>query len=307
MRRRGGQRQGRETELCGRLPDKDRHRMFVLCPRHAHVNCDSSGRLELSLRLLAFHFRSDSSLESTLVEFQGLLVLLYRRVQELFFGVQAAGLKIINCQIRVHTQVDCGQVCRTGLRLLPVGLNIFANAPPYVSLIRHAERQDKVVVGDAIENRGRGRPAARGPLPSCRWRGRHGGKVVSPVVAQRRPRLPKLSLCRLQILIRYVDLRLQRIELRILEYRPPRTTKVLVIGLSGSPVPYLFIAGRRLNYGRMVFGADGASGQLEYRDAYQKRSSRFPRARGNQFWSLLHLASPGNVALTIWTSCPETI
>ena len=102
------------------------------------------------------------------------------------------------------------------------------------------------------------------PRSSRRWPGRHGRIIVSPVVAQNSSRLLILRLGGLQILIRYIDLVFQRIELRILKYRPPVTAKILVIGLGGLPVPYLFIGGRSLHHGRVVLRANHASSQLEH-------------------------------------------
>jgi hypothetical protein len=49
--------------------------------------------------------------------------------------------------------------------------------------------------------------------------------------------LPELGLGGLQVLIRYIDLKLERIKLRILKNLPPLTAKILVIGLGGLPVP----------------------------------------------------------------------
>jgi hypothetical protein len=56
--------------------------------------------------------------------------------------------------------------------------------------------------------------------------------------------LLKLRLCGFKILLRYVDLKFQRVQLWILKNRPPITAKILIIGLGGLPVPYHFI-GRR--------------------------------------------------------------
>ena len=112
-----------------RFPNKNCNRVFVLRSQHAHINRCCPGSLQLRLRLLNFHFRSNPSLETALIQFQSLLVLLNRGVQELFLGVQAAGLKVINGQIRVHAQIDGSQVCRTGLCLFSIGLHVFRTRP----------------------------------------------------------------------------------------------------------------------------------------------------------------------------------
>jgi hypothetical protein len=88
--------------------------------------------------------------------------------------------------------------------------------------------------------------------------------------------LLELRLRGLQILIRYIDLQFQRIELRILKYRPPRTAKILVIGLGGLPVPYLFIGRRSLYHGRVVLWANRASSQLQYCYRDQNPPGRLP-------------------------------
>ena len=51
------------------------------------------------------------------------------------------------------------------------------------------------------------------------------------------PRLQELRLGSFQILIRYVDLSLQSIQLRILKNLPPLTAKVLIIRVGRLPVP----------------------------------------------------------------------
>ena len=52
--------------------------MLVLRSKHTDINRCCPGGLQLSLRLLDFHFRSNPSLEATFIQFQGLLVLLNR-------------------------------------------------------------------------------------------------------------------------------------------------------------------------------------------------------------------------------------
>jgi len=68
----------------------------------------------------------------------------------------------------------------------------------------------------------------------------------------------------------------QVIQLRILEYRPPRTAEILVIRLGGLPVPYFFIGRRSLYRRRVVLWANHASSQLERCDRYQNPPGRFP-------------------------------
>ena len=118
--------------------------------RHADINRCCAGSLQLSLRLLDIHFGSNPSLETALIQFQRLLVLLDRRIQELFLGVEAAGLKVRDSQIRMHAQIDCSQVCRTGLGLFSIGLHVFRIRAPDVSLVGNVEWQNEVVEGDAI-------------------------------------------------------------------------------------------------------------------------------------------------------------
>jgi hypothetical protein len=80
----------------------------------------------------------------------------------------------------------------------------------------------------------------------------------------------------LQILIRYVDLQFQGIQLWIVEYRPPRAAKILIIRLGGLPVPYLFIGWRSLCRRRVVLWADHASCQLQRCYRYQNAPCGFP-------------------------------
>ena len=142
--------------------------MFVLRSQHSYINRRRPGSLQLSFRLLDFYLRSDPAVETALIQVQSLLVLLDRRVEELFFGVQAAGLEVVKGKIGVHAEIDGGQVCRTGLRLFPIRLHRFSNSSPDVSLVGKREWQNKVVVGDAIKDGTRWRAMSRHSGPSRR-------------------------------------------------------------------------------------------------------------------------------------------
>src|SRR6202051_2378120 len=150
----------------------------------------------------------------------------------------------------MRAQVDRGQVCRTGLGLFSIGLHVLSNAPPDVGLIGHVEWEHKVVVSSTTQDCA-GRSISRNARSGRRRASRHGWVVVGTVIAQGGSRLLKLRLCGFQVLIRYIDLEFQRVQLRILKNGPPITTKILVIGFGGLPVPYLFI-GRRSLYRRLV-------------------------------------------------------
>jgi hypothetical protein len=52
--------------------------------------------------------------------------------------------------------------------------------------------------------------------------------------------------------------------MRILKHRPPRTAKILVVGLSGLPVAYLLIDRRSLYRRSMVVWSDRASTELDH-------------------------------------------
>src|ERR1700692_2409230 len=104
--------------------------MFKLRAQHANINRRGSRGLQLSLRLLDLYFRSNSSVEAAFVQIERLLVLFDRELQKLFFGVQTAGLKVIDGEIGVHAQIDRSQVRCAGLRLLAIRLNRFSNSSP---------------------------------------------------------------------------------------------------------------------------------------------------------------------------------
>src|SRR5258708_36500053 len=156
--------------------------MFVLRTQHTYINRLRAGRLKYRLSLLNFYFRGNTSLETALVQFQGLLVLFDRSVQELFLSVQAAGFEIINRQIGVHTEIYRSQVCRAGLRLLSVGLHSFSNSSPDVSLVGDVERKYEIVVRDTIEDLSHRRQAARCSQKSYRLRNRHSLQLYILVV-----------------------------------------------------------------------------------------------------------------------------
>jgi hypothetical protein len=86
--------------------------------------------------------------------------------------------------------------------------------------------------------------------------------MVSSIVAQDCTSLPELRFRGLQVLVRYIDLLFQRIQLRILKNRPPFAAEILFIRFGWLPVPYLFVCGRSLYRRRMVLWANRASSQL---------------------------------------------
>src|SRR5205085_10986776 len=105
---------------------------------------------------------------------------------------------------------------------------------------------------------------------------------------------------------RYVDLKLERIQLRILKNFPPLPAKILVIGLSGLPVPYLFIGGRRRRVRDVVLWSNRAAAQSERRYCEWNCEPTSVVPLGSHL-NPLHLISPGKLACTTWTCCPDTI
>ena len=149
LRRRCGQRQRRKIELRGRLPDKYCDGVLVLRAEHAHINRRCPGSLQLSPRLLDFYFRRDSSVEKVQVQIQGIFVSFNRCVQQLFLGIEAARLKIIDGERRVHAQIDGRQICGASLRLFSIRLHGASHSPPDVHLIGKVERHCVVVLSQA--------------------------------------------------------------------------------------------------------------------------------------------------------------
>src|SRR5271167_3055012 len=64
-----GEWQWGKAELGGRFSDESCNGVFVLCAQHTNINCRCPRRLQLSLRLLDVHFRSDSSMEAVFIQF----------------------------------------------------------------------------------------------------------------------------------------------------------------------------------------------------------------------------------------------
>ena len=151
VRRRCGEGQRRKAELRGWFSDQNCDCVFKLRSRHANIDRLCPGGLKYGLCLFNFYLRSNTSLEAAFIQFQGLLILCNRSVQELFLGIQAASLKVINSQIRVHAQVNGSQVRGAGLRLLSRGLHGFSNSSPDVGLIGNVEGEHKVVEGGAAQ------------------------------------------------------------------------------------------------------------------------------------------------------------
>src|SRR5579883_692598 len=90
---------------------------------------------------------------------------------------------------------------------------------------------------------------------------RHSRKEVRAIVANQRPGLRILRLCRFQGLVRDADLFFQRIQLRITVYLPPFAFCDLIARLRGPPRAALLIFRRRDDRRRLVLGPDRAGGQ----------------------------------------------
>src|SRR5208283_2628807 len=147
------------------------------------------------------------------------------------------------------------------------------------------------------------------PLPAGRRIGGDGRIIIRPVVSQYGPRLLILSKSCLEVLVGDVDLLLQRVELGVLEDFPPFGRQLLVARLCRLPVSHLFVGGRSLYRRPVVLRSNRASNELKHCDCQENLQP--DRLSGIllhiHFSKLLHLESPGNVARTIWTSCPETM
>src|ERR1700688_2116590 len=136
----------------------------------------------------------------------------------------------------MHAQIHRGEVGCAGLCLLPIRLNRFSTLSPGVNLVGKVEGEYKIVVGGASQGE-TCRTVSRYERASGRWSGRHCRKIISPIVAKDGSCLLILRRGSFQVLVRNIDLKFQRIELRILKNSPPRTTKILVVRLGGFPIP----------------------------------------------------------------------
>src|SRR5580704_1140388 len=204
----------------------------------------------------------------------------------------------------MHAQIDHGQIGGTRLRLFSIGLHIAAYSSPRIHLVRKTNRQHEIVEGYAVQ-RTLWRAVSGIQLAACRRPRRHGRIVVRANVAQSRSRLLVLRNRSFQILVRNIDLLLQRVQLLVLKNLPPVPAQVLVIRLRGFPICHLFISGRNWDGGLFVLGPDGTAGKSECARKKQNEGNNLPHPAA-QLAQTIHWGSPGSAAWTIVTSCPDT-
>jgi len=86
--------------------------MFELRPFDGNIRILDHRSFELCSSLRNIEFWSGTAFKSVQRQLQGILVSLYRIVQELLLGVSAAQLKIVECKFGVKTKADSFEVAR---------------------------------------------------------------------------------------------------------------------------------------------------------------------------------------------------
>ncbi len=129
--------------------------------------------------------------------------------------------------------------------------------------------------------------------------------VIRPVVTEYSARLPILGLRSLQVLVGDLYLLFQCIKARVLKNLPPVSAEVLVVRLSCLPVALLFVRWGRWSCRDVVLRSDRASRKWQNRN-HDRNQIPDKTCTANPVLSGHHFLSPGNVAETISTSCPDT-
>src|SRR5258706_250004 len=115
-----------------------------------------------------------------------------------------------------------------------------------------------VSIGDSTRG-----PMVRDSVSCCTGARIDRGEKIGSLIAELRASLRVLGRCRLQVLVRDVDLRLEGIQLGVLKHFPPIAAEGLVIRLGRFPIANLFIGGRNLRGWAAIFRTNGASGDQE--------------------------------------------
>ena len=119
--------------------------MLVLRAGNSNIDGLCASGLKLGLGLLDLDVGGNASCIAALDQLQGLLILGNGRIQKLLFGIQEAGLEIVQGQLGMHGQVHGGEVGCAGLCLVARGLDGAAHASPNVELVGELERNLKIV------------------------------------------------------------------------------------------------------------------------------------------------------------------
>ena len=141
-------------------------------------------------------------------------------------------------------------------------------------------------------------------IPDPRNPRRDGWKIIGTILPDQRSGLYILRLGRFQILIRYVDLRFELVQLRVLENLPPCSACNRIVGLRSRPIGRQFLVRRRRwRGGTRIAWAHFASGQEHNGNEKSQQPDPVPRVCE---CSEVHCASPVD-ACAIRTGCPEMI
>ena len=265
--RRSGKRQRWKSEIRRRLANQNCDGMLVLRTRNVDVDHLRAGCFQNRPRLLHFYFGGEASVVQVFIQLICLLVLRDGVFQQLFFSVQAACREVIHGKRGVQAQVDYRQIGGARLRLLPIRFHVLANPAPCICLVRQVGRYHVIIKGNPIIDRCRWKIVG---IPFSRGRRRYGdgGIVIRTHVPQCSSRLLVVRHRLFQVLVGDVDLLLQGVELRILEYLPPVPAQILVAGLRGLPVSELLVRRRRWNRRcTFIFGPHRTTGNRFARNA----------------------------------------
>src|SRR5450432_768456 len=92
----------------------------------------------------------------------------------------------------------------------------------------------------------------------------HSREIIRTIVADQRPSLRILRLCRLDVLVGNIHLLFQGIQLRVLKYFPPIASKAQLVRLGSFPIACFFISRRNFGWRAVVFGAHCTAGKKEH-------------------------------------------
>ena len=120
--------------------------MLQLRTLYAQIGRLRARGFKLGASLLHVHAGSDALIVASVGEIQRFLISDNGGVQQFFLGVDAAQLKIVGSQLRVHTQANGFEIRGAGLRAGDVGRDVIPNASPGIQFIGRVQRQLKIAI-----------------------------------------------------------------------------------------------------------------------------------------------------------------
>src|SRR5690242_15510772 len=119
--------------------------MLRLCPPQTHIGGLRKSSLKLGFRLVEVRQRRGPAVVKVLSQLQGARVVGSRPIEKVLLSVLASQSEVSTRELRVDTEIECGEIGGTRLLARARRRHGVTNAAPDVGLVRNVRIQREVV------------------------------------------------------------------------------------------------------------------------------------------------------------------